>query len=88
MLGDKLGGFRERLNVSSAISQEGEWLVGQGGMQHLFSIEEAAFAINSKTNETFAIMLTEGKNINWFGATEVTNLPAPLQSWYKDHGGN
>lgn len=87
LLGDKLGGFRERLNASSAISQEGEWLVGQGGMQHLFSIEEAAFAINSKTSETFAIMLTEGKDINWFGATDVTNLPAPLQSWYKDHGG-
>lgn len=88
LLGDNLGGFRERLNTASGMTQEKEWLVGQGGMPHLFSIEEAAFAINTKTSEIFAIMLIEGKDINWFGATDVTNLPAPLQSWYKDHGGN
>lgn len=88
LLGNKLGEFRERLNVASAISQEGEWLVGQGGMQHLFSIEEAAFAINSETGHIFAIMLTEGKNITWFGTTDATFLPAPLRSWYKDHGGS
>lgn len=88
ILGEKLDGFRERLSVSPPISQEGEWLVGQGGMQHLLSIEEAAFAISAKTGEPFAIMLTDGKNFSWFGATDVTNLPAPLQSWYKDHGGN
>lgn len=87
LLGDKLGEFRERLNVSSGITQEGEWLVGAGGMQHLFSIEEAAFAINSKTSKIFAIMLTEGKDIRWFGTSDVTNLPASLQNWYKAHGG-
>lgn len=88
LLGDKLGDFRERLNVSSGITQEGEWLVGEGGISHLFSIEEAAFAINSKTSKIFAIILTEGKDLRWFGTTEVTNLPAPLQAWYKAHGGN
>ncbi len=87
LLGDKLGAFRERMNVSSGITQDGEWIVGEGGMPHLFSIEEAAFAINTETSEMFAIMLTDGKNINYFGATEVTSLPAPLQTWYKAHGG-
>ncbi|MBC3807630.1 hypothetical protein H8K52_09775 [Undibacterium seohonense] len=88
LLGDNLTGFRERLNVSGDITQEGEWLVGEGGMPHLFSMEEAAFAINSRTGEIFAIMLTEGKNLNWFGTTVVSDLPLPLQTWYKSHGGS
>lgn len=88
LLGDRLGMFRERLSVSSGMTQEGDWLVGEGGIQHLFSIEEAAFTVNSKTGDIFAIMLTEGKEIRYFGTTEVTNLPAPLQNWYKAHGGN
>ncbi len=87
LLGDKLGAFRERLNVSSGITQDGDWIVGEGGMPHLFSIEEAAFAINAETSEIFAIMLTDGKEISYFGATEETSLPAPLQAWYKAHGG-
>lgn len=87
MLGDQLGAFRERLSVSSGITQDGEWIVGEGGMPHLFSIEEAAFAINAETSEMFAIMLTDGKEIRYFGTTEVTGLPAPLQNWYKMHGG-
>jgi len=88
LLGDELDGFRGRLETSSAITQEGEWLVGEGGKPHLFSMEEAAFAVNTKTSEIFAIMLTEGKNLKWFGATVVTNLPAPLQTWYKERGGS
>jgi hypothetical protein len=88
LLGDRLGMFRERLGVSSGMTQEGDWIVGEGGMQHLFSIEEAAFAINSKTGDIFAIMLTEGKEIRYFGATEAANLPVPLQNWYKAHGGS
>ncbi|MBI5626593.1 MAG: hypothetical protein HY935_05255 [Nitrosomonadales bacterium] len=88
LLGDRLDAFRERLNVSSGMTQEGDWVVGEGGMPHLLSIEEAAFAINSKTSETFAIMLIEGKEIRYFGTTDVTNLPAPLQSWYKARGGS
>lgn len=88
LLGDRLGAFRERLNVSSGITQEGEWVVGEGGMQHSFGVEEAAFAINSRTGETFAIMLTEGKEIRYFGTADVAKLPAPLQNWYKSHGGN
>lgn len=87
LLGDKLAAFRERLNVSSGIAQEGEWLVGSGGMPHLFAIEEAAFAVNAATGEVFAIMLTDGKNLTWFGADDVSKLPAPLQSWHREHGG-
>lgn len=88
LLGDKLGEFRDRLQASSGIRQEGEWLVGDGGMPHLFSIAEAAFAINLITSETYAIMLTDGKEITWFGTHDVKNLPVALQNWYKDHGGN
>jgi hypothetical protein len=57
-------------------------------MPHFGGSEESAFAINSKTGETFAIMLTDGEKITWFGATDLTKLPQPLQDWYKNHGGN
>ncbi len=87
VLGENLKSFRERLTVSSDIRSEGDWLVGEGGMQHLFSIEEAAFAINSKNGEIFAVMLIGGKEIMSFGTDSVSNLPPPLQVWYKDHGG-
>ena len=88
LLGSDLIGFRERLNVSSGIEQEGDWLIGEGGMPHLMCLEEAAYAINTKTGELFAIMLTEGKTMKWFGAAELTDLPGPLQNWHKNHGGN
>lgn len=85
ILGDKFNDFNERLNVSSGIEQQGEWLVGEGGMPHLFSIEEAAFAVNIKTGEVFAIMLTDGKDITWFGTSEISELPMPLQNWFQEH---
>lgn len=85
LLGEKLKDFSDRLDVSSGIELQGEWLVGQGGMPHLFSIEEAAFAVNVKTTDAFAIMLREGKDISWFGAAEVSELPVPLQNWFQEH---
>lgn len=88
VLGENLESFRERIGVSSPIRQEGEWLVGEGAMPHLFSIEEAAFAINSKNSEIFAVMLVGGKEIKYFGTDNTFNLPPPLLTWVKDHGGN
>ncbi|HSY27126.1 MAG TPA: hypothetical protein VK832_06465 [Burkholderiaceae bacterium] len=88
LLGNKFDDFMERIGVASGVVQEGDWLVGRGIMPHFGGSEESAFAINSKTGEIFAIMLTDGEKITWFGAADLNKLPQPLQDWYKNHVGN
>lgn len=87
LLGESLGAFTERLNVSSGIKQEGGWVIGEGAIPHLFSIEEAAFAINVNSGEIAATMLVGGKDVRAFGVNNPEKLPPPLLAWFRERAG-
>lgn len=88
LLGAEYGRFLENLSVSSELELKGNFYVGSGCAPHACSFEESAFAINKKTGEIFASILSDGKTIQSFGVNSEQNLPAPLYAWYKEKGGS
>lgn len=87
VLGNQYNDFIARMDRSFMLTIEGDFIVGTGGMEHQFTINESAFAVDAKTGKVFVVVLKDGKSIGWFGVEDVKHLPKPLQDWYKDHGG-
>lgn len=79
--------FMANLTVSSGIEEKGGFYFGEGIAPHLGSIEEAAFAIDKSTGKVFIAVLMEGKTIKWGGVKSDSDLPPPLLTWHKEHGG-
>lgn len=79
--------FEERFEVTSNLQEVNGFYFGSGCARHQCSMEESAFAINKETGAIVAAILTDGKDIRLFGASEVANLPPPLLSWYRSVGG-
>lgn len=79
--------FEERFEVARNLQEVDGFYFGSGCALHQCSMEESAFAINKETGSIVAAILTDGKDIRLFGASEVANLPPPLLSWYRSVGG-
>lgn len=84
-LGDRFSDFEDRLQVSSEVQRDGDFVHGSGCMPKLCTEEEAAFAIDVNTGAVTAAILSGGQ-IQTFGATTKT-LPAPLRAWFLENGG-
>lgn len=82
LLGATQPDFRINLTVSGPVASDGEWLVGAGGRPHAAVTEQAAFAINLRSGEAFAAMLTGGSNVTIYGRNDINAMPPPLQNWY------
>lgn len=82
LLGATQADFRANLMVAYPMASDGEWLVGAGGRPHVFDTEQAAFAINLRTGEVFAAILTGGDSITIYGRNDIRAMPPPLQNWH------
>ncbi len=87
LLGGRFDDLTTRVLVASGVEKQGEWLVGEGGRPHMFTIEEAAFAVNVKTGKMYVVLLSNGESIEWFGAEKMSDMPDYLQKWFVTHGG-
>ena len=79
--------FRSRLSVSSGVELKNDFYVGTGCLPHACGSDEAAFAINRKTGEAYAVMIVDGKQITWYGVKDAQTLPTPLLEWFNEHNG-
>ena len=77
--------FVERFIVASETQLEGEWITGQGLAPHMGGSEEAAFAINSETGETFGVMMENKNQFSMFGFHSPQAAPPFLQEWLTVH---
>lgn len=77
--------FVDRLGVASETVLEGEWVVGDGIAPHSGGFEEAAFAINTKTSDVFAVMMEGGNKFRKFGFNSWESAPPHLQKWFASH---
>ena len=76
-----------RIDVSSGVELRKGFYVGAGCLPHACGIDEAAFTINRKTGEAYAIMIVDGKQITWYGVKDASTLPAPLLKWFNERNG-
>ncbi len=75
--------FVERLSVGSPTVLGSEWITGEGNAPH--SNDEAAFAINAKSGEVYAVIL-QGGQITAFGfGSSWDNAPQFIQNWVAVH---
>jgi hypothetical protein len=79
--------FMPRIDVSSGVELRKGFYVGAGCLPHACGIDEAAFTINRKTGEAYAIMIVDGKQITWYGVKDASTLPAPLLKWFNERNG-
>lgn len=87
ILRDRYTAFVDRIGVASTGTIEGGFLIGEGCAPHFCGSDVAAFAVNMKTGEVFAVIVTDAKRIQAFGVSSAEELPAPLYKWYKENGG-
>jgi hypothetical protein len=84
---DQYAAFLERLGVTSETVLEGGWIVGEGNAPHAGTIDEAALAIDSRTDRVFAAMLVGGSRIYGFGFGDSwADAPPPLRRWAQKRG--
>lgn len=84
---ESYGIFRPRIDVSSGVELKNGFYVGAGCLPHACGSDEAAFAINRRSGEAYAIMIVDGKQITWYGVKDASALPAPLLKWFNEHNG-
>lgn len=77
----KYAALVDRLTVASPTERSGDWIVGSGLMPHRGGSDEAAFAIDTKTDQVFAAMLEGGTTITTFGFRSTQDAPPYLRAW-------
>lgn len=81
----KYKAFVDRLTVASPVERNGTWLTGSGLMPHMGGSDEAAFAIDTRTQDVFAAMLEGGSKLTTFGFASAQEAPPFLRQWLKEH---
>jgi ankyrin repeat protein len=85
--GDRYAAFVERLAVSGVTELQDGWIIGDGNAAHAGTIDEAALAIEARSERVFAAIMVGGSRIYGFGFGDSwTNAPPPLQRWAKKSG--
>jgi len=74
----------ERIDVASKTTREGDWIVGDGCKPHSCSWDNAIIGINTKNNQVFAIMWSDGKTLEKFGAVPAINTHPRIKKWLSD----
>lgn len=81
LLGNYHDKFLANLAVSSGLEMDSNYLLGFGCSESICPTEQAAFAIDKKTGEMIAVLISsDGDRL--FGVDSVEKLPENLQSWY------
>jgi len=76
-----------KLAVSSGVSDVENYFVGAGCAAHQCTVDEAVFSIDKRTGALVTVLLEDGKTFRFFGVSGAAELPAPLKTWYSEHGG-
>jgi hypothetical protein len=82
---NKYAALVDRLTVASAITREGVWLTGSGLMPHRGGSDEAAIAIDTRTQAVYAAMLEGGTKLTTFGFRSAQDAPPFLREWLDEH---
>ena len=85
VLGDQYKAFLERMSVGSGMRREGDLLIGDACMAHFCGTDNAAFAVDVRTHQIVAGMVSDGKPPVLFGVKKVEHLPDVLQDWYRSN---
>jgi hypothetical protein len=78
---DEYPQFVDRLGVSSPMTLQGEWVVGQGNAVRSGGIDEAALAIGATSGRVYGAMMRDGSEIIGFGFDDWGSAPPYLQAW-------
>jgi hypothetical protein len=87
LVGNKIGTLKANLAVSSGVSDVENYFVGAGCAAHQCTVDEAVFSIDKRTGALVTVLLEDGKTFRFFGVSGAAELPAPLKTWYSEHGG-
>jgi hypothetical protein len=79
VLGNQFDAFRTRMQVGSGLERDGDLLIGNGCRAHFCGIDYASFAVNLRTHQIVATMVSDEKAPLIFGVQKAEQLPPGMR---------